>query len=151
MTHARPKWLWATWIHEKYANLVPKDLGLHDSFGTERNGEISCALVRLLVSKKQLFLANYKLIGSQADFKPTRLGNPLIEANLECSSCMGCHQNASLMVNGGWPNPDPCTTMGATTLPAGLNSTDFDYSLASQAKCHHVGGCTDGNLEIHLQ
>jgi hypothetical protein len=145
MTHERPKWLWATWIHQKYANLVPADLGLHDSFGTGA-GRISDALRGLLESKNELFLANYKLIGSQADFKPGRLGNPLIEGNLRCSSCMGCHQSAGLRKDGRWSAPDQCETMGETPPLPGINSTDFDYSLASQAECHNVGTCKNANL-----
>ena len=151
MTHEPARWLWATWIHKKYLSLVPADIGPHDGFGTGAGGGTSVALRGLLESKNEPFLANYRLIGTQEDFKPTRLGNPLIEANLKCSSCMGCHQSAGLRKDGDWAVPDPCTTLGETPPLPGINPTDFDYSLATQAQCHHVGNCTNANLQAGPQ
>jgi hypothetical protein len=139
MTHEQPKWFWATWIHKDYARFAQ----LHDSFGATANGEISDELRQLLKSNSELVLSNYKLIGSQTEFQPLTLNNPLIEGNLVCSSCMGCHQNAGLRRDGSWSPPRPCDTMAETPLPTGLSPTDFDFSLASQSKCHGVGGCKD--------
>lgn len=140
MTHEQPRWFWATWIHKEYASRAD----LRDNFGAAENGGTSEALGHMLDSNNERYLSNYKLIGSQTEFQPVMLSNPLIEVGVQCSSCMGCHQSAGLRRDGTWSLPNTCRTLGeAKRPPDGMNLTDFDFTLAGQAKCHNARGCKD--------
>jgi hypothetical protein len=107
-----PNWFWATFEHVDNADRG-KDLGCHDSFGTEPpsccSGKVSLALRQLL---KNAHMGPqwhfYRLDGSQIDFtdstgRPTLLGNSAIEGPqgvMLTSSCLTCHSKAGISVGG---------------------------------------------------
>ena len=98
---------------------------MRDSFGVGANMKVSDNLNKLLVSNNVPLLSHYRLIGTQVDFRPSTLGNPLIEGpGFARTSCMGCHRYAALDAEGHWPEPDPTTLTGVVQLPDGKFSTD---------------------------
>jgi hypothetical protein len=151
MSHELPDWLWATWLHEDFAFMMPPAIGFHDAFGAKADGASSPALTSLLASHGASRLLHYKLIGTQHDFvDPSALGNPLIEGRdtdtLANSSCMACHRFAAISSNGSMTKPRVST--GFAKLPDGFFPVDFSFSLARRAVCQDAVGC-NAAYELH--
>ncbi|MBV9760737.1 MAG: hypothetical protein JO340_09245 [Acidobacteriaceae bacterium] len=143
MIRAQPNWIWATFIHEDYAQLVTQaGASFRDSFGS-RDGRPSAGLRRLLRSRRAEFLAHYKLIGTQTDFS-TLLGNPLIEPaalmKQKKISCISCHAFAAVDSVGHVPHQSP--QAGVPQIPPIFNSVNFDFTLTEHAKCSVMAQCS---------
>jgi hypothetical protein len=85
---------------------------------------------------------NYRLDGVQIDYldadgKPTRLGNSIIEgdnagnpAKMKISSCITCH-DLSTLAPAGQPPTNPNFAIGPpAAIPAGYAPRDFVWSLS---------------------
>lgn len=143
MIRAQPNWLWATFIHEDYAQLVTEaGAAFNDSFGS-RNSLPSAGLRRLLREHHAGFLAHYKLIGTQTAFN-TVLGNPLIEPAAMIKqkkiSCISCHSFAAVDSLGHVPHQSP--QAGLPQLPSVFNSVNFNFTLTEHAKCSLMAQCS---------
>jgi len=146
-----PNWTWATF--EWVGNAGRCDyMGCHDTFGvTPANvspapnpggqyppGTVTAGLQKLFTEAgfDQEWAAewqNYRLKGSQNDFTSNTgvtnlLGNSIIEDGfVQTSSCMTCHANAAVDLNGS-PNPTFGFTPGGQSLNGPVNPAWF-YNL----------------------
>ncbi len=154
MSHELPTWLWASWLHEDFAGVMPREIGFHDSFGRkDEAGPVTDALQAVLSANGAEVLSHYKLIGTQTNFEdPVHLGNPLIEGTnaqnlsqrLLNSSCITCHRYAVVAANGGRTRPRRQT--GPATVPDGFYPVDFSFSLAGRPQCMSGPGCNLAGL-----
>ncbi len=149
------QWLWATFIQKDH---LPPGLQTKDSFGLKPDhSSISMPLQTLLASDDASVLSNYVLIGTQTNLDlgtKGLLGNPLIEGltdpTLQHSSCVGCHNTASISRNGLWWQPSVLKN-ASPPIPPGKLTTDGDWGAAGKAKCGHVGNdCIDGQAAARL-
>jgi hypothetical protein len=138
MIHTRPNWVWATFIHEDFAqSVIAAGETFQDAFGNT-TGRPSQGLLQLLASYHVGVLAHYKLIGTQIDFDtPQLLGNPLIEnpdaIKARKISCISCHSFAAIDSVG--HNPTAVLTLGHPAVPPIFGSVNFNYTMAVHAVC----------------
>jgi hypothetical protein len=146
MIHARPNWVWATFIHESLQGQVSV---FHDQYGAYNN-QPSTDLNGVLAGHNVQVLSHYKLIGTQSDFEtrpgsPTLLGNPLIEpADLiqkKQISCISCHYLATISNEGGFGPHQP--QVGQPKLKSNFYQVNFNFTLLKRARCQFHAGCSD--------
>ncbi|MGA2600668.1 MAG: hypothetical protein ABSH09_27195, partial [Bryobacteraceae bacterium] len=138
MIHARPNWVWATFIHEDKKNkVIDAGESFADSFGLSDN-EPSERLRHLLAQNHVGVFLHYRLIGTQIDFQdPPVLGNPLIEnagdIKAKRISCISCHSYAVIDSKGG--RPSLRTGVGKPEIPNTYRSLNFNFTLAVNSIC----------------
>jgi hypothetical protein len=148
------QWLWATFIQK---DKLPKGFQIQDAYGLKPDRSISTDLQTLLTNQGASVLANYLLLGTQTNlaFGPNSLlGNPLIEGltdpTLQHSSCVGCHNLASISKVGTWWQPSVLATANPSR-PSGQLGTDNDWGAAGKPLCQRPGNaCLDGQTSSPL-
>ena len=143
------KWIWATFEPQNTTTNSQrcKVLGCNDPWGSSpatSSGAATKQTSALAALMQQAKLApewsNYRLDGVQTDFldangKPTRLGNSIIEGDnagnpqaMAKSSCITCHNLSSINPQGQEQNPN-FITGAPQPPPAGYVLRDFVWSL----------------------
>lgn len=134
------KWMWATFEPQNSTTNAQRCIvlqctdsrGFSPAVSSGANTQLTQALSDLMTEAK---LApewkNYRLDGVQVDFldangKPTRLGNSIIEgdnagtpAKMKVSSCITCHDRSTLAPKGQDPTRPQFSIGGPATVPTG--------------------------------